>query len=198
MEESLDKRIQEVDAFFAGGSKVHRTLARVEHALQELGVDFALVGGLAVYAHGHQRLTGDVNILVTSQGLERFRTHLLGRGYAEKFPGSRGVRDAETGVPIDFLIAGDYPGDGKPKAIRFPDPSAIQKPEAGMRVVDLRTLLELKLASGMTAPDRLQDLADVITLIRANELTPDFGAQLDASVGDKYTELWQVAQTPRD
>lgn len=63
-------------------------------------------------------------------------------------------------------------------------------------MLDLRTLTELKLASGTSSPDRLQDLADVLALIRANGLREAFADTLDASVREKYRELWRAAQTP--
>jgi hypothetical protein len=56
--------------------------------------------------------------------------------------------------------------------------------------------VELKLASGTSVPDRLQDLADVLHLIRANALGEDFAAQLHAHVQPKYRELWAHAQRP--
>lgn len=65
-----------------------------------------------------------------------------------------------------------------------------------MRVLDLRTLIELKLASGISTPDRLQDLADVLSLIRANSLAESFAESLDGSVREKYRELWTAAQHP--
>jgi hypothetical protein len=83
----------------------------------------------------------------------------------EKSPGSRGVRDTETGVPINSLVAGEFLGDGRPKPVRFPDPTTIARVEGSYRVLDVRTLVELKLASGMSAADRLQDLADVVALV---------------------------------
>lgn len=198
MEKDLEKTIREVDDFFMGRSKVHRTLERVARALQEVNADFALAGGLAVGERGHLRVTVDVDLVVTADGLRRFKERWLGRGYVEKSPGSRGVRDTETGVPIDFLIAGEYPGDGLPKLVKFPLPDSIAKGSGEIRVLDLVTLIALKLASGISAPDRLQDLADVLALIRANQLTPDFAAGLDASVREKYSELWQAAQQKRD
>ena len=130
-------------------------------------------------------------------GLRAFRERWLGRGYTEKFPGARGVRDSETGVRVDFLIAGEFPGDGKPKPVRFPDPIQIAPNATGLRILDLRSLIEHKLASGQSAPDRLQDLADVVALVRANRLPLDYAASLDASVRDKYDELWQAAQGPQ-
>jgi hypothetical protein len=56
-------------------------------------------------------------------------------------------------------------------------------------------LFELKLASGMTAPHRLKDLADVIELIRILQLPAELAAELDPYVRDKFRELWQAAQT---
>lgn len=55
-------------------------------------------------------------------------------------------------------------------------------------------LIELKLASGMSAPHRLEDLADVLETIRATRCPRSLGDALDASVREKYFELWQAAQ----
>jgi hypothetical protein len=59
-------------------------------------------------------------------------------------------------------------------------------------------LLELKLASGMTAPHRTRDLDDVIQLIRANKLPVDHADKLHRYVRDKYRELWAAAQVEED
>ena len=89
----------------------------------------------------------------------------LGRGYLERFPGSKGVRDTESGVKIDVLLTGDFPGDGLPKEVSFPSPTVAVRGD-GVMVLPIRYLVELKLASGLTNPDRLKDLADVQELIR--------------------------------
>ncbi len=68
----------------------------------------------------------------------------------------------------------------------------------GTAVIELPVLIELKLASGMTAPDRPRDFDDVIQLIRANSLPKEFGALLNPWVQDKYAELWSYAQIRRD
>jgi len=65
-----------------------------------------------------------------------------------------------------------------------------------VRFVTLEKLVELKLASGMTAPHRLRDLADVQDLIRALRLPADFAARLDASVRATYAQLWSQVQAP--
>jgi hypothetical protein len=198
MGDAIDRVVKEADAFLMGESRVQRTLDAVAHRLDALGIEFALAGGLALGVHGYLRLTVDVDLLVGAGGLAAFKQAWLGRGYVEKFPGSRGVRDAETQVGIDFLIAGEYPGDGRAKAVCFPPPAAFPRSPAGLRVVDLRTLVELKLASGLSAPDRLVDLADVLALIRANHLPEDYAGNLDPSVRAKFTELWRAAQAPSE
>ena len=55
-------------------------------------------------------------------------------------------------------------------------------------------LIELKLASGMTAPHRLKDLADVLELIRALALAESLAGELNPYVREKYLELWRAAQ----
>ncbi|OHB71959.1 MAG: hypothetical protein A2V70_02900 [Planctomycetes bacterium RBG_13_63_9] len=58
----------------------------------------------------------------------------------------------------------------------------------------LPSLVELKLASGMTNPGRLRDLADVQELIRILRVPADFGRQLQPFVQGKYAELWASVQ----
>jgi hypothetical protein len=131
---------------------------------------------------------------VTRDGLSRFKEAHLGRGYVDKFPGSKGMRDTENGVNIDILIAGEFPGDGLPKPVAFPDPSQAAIAGERFRILSLPKLVELKLASGMSAPHRLKDLADVIELVRATGLRADFAAELDPFVRAKFSELWNAAQ----
>ena len=73
MGSGLTHMLQEVDDFLMGESKVHRTLSRVTRLLDELAIDFALAGGLAVGLRGHLRLTVDVDLLITAERLKRFK-----------------------------------------------------------------------------------------------------------------------------
>jgi len=107
------------------------------------------------------------------------------------------MRDTEHGVDIDVVLAGSYPGDGKPKPVVFPDPATAADRGARVALLPLPMLVELKLASGMTAPDRLKDLADVQEVIRIKQLARTLANDLDASVREKYLELWQAVQ-PRN
>lgn len=61
-------------------------------------------------------------------------------------------------------------------------------------LLPLATFLELKLASGMSAPHRLKDLADVIEVVCILQLAEELSGELEPSVREKYRELWQAAQ----
>jgi hypothetical protein len=182
--------------FFMGDADVQQALVKLARLLDEAGISYAVVGAMALNEYGYRRVTVDVDILLTQAGLDALRERALGRGYVEKFPGSRGLRDTEHNVPIDVVISGEFPGDGHPKPVRFPDPAQVAVRGARVALVPLTVLVELKLASGMSAPHRLRDLADVLELIRAARLPAVLVEELDPSVRDKYRELWRAAQTP--
>jgi hypothetical protein len=135
----------------------------------------------------------DVDVLLSKEGRELFTAHLVGRGYVPLFSGARkAFRDAETGVEIDILTQGEYPGDGKPKPVSFPDPANVSTEIDGIRILNLENLIELKLASGMTAPHRLRDLADVQELIKHLGLGSELAERIDPYVRAKYLELWDA------
>jgi hypothetical protein len=182
--------------FFMGEADVQQALQKLACLLDEARIPYAIVGAMALNEYGYRRVTVDVDVLLTREGLEALKAHALGRGYMEKSPGSRGLRDTEHGVPIDVVLAGEYPGDGRPKPVRFPDPARAAVRGVRVALLPLPALVELKLASGMSAPHRLRDLADVLELIRAASLPAGLADELDASVREKYRELWQAAQAP--
>ncbi len=193
----MSEVLRRAGAFFMRKSPVHAAVARIAAALSEMEIPFAIAGAMAVNAHGHVRTTEDVDVLMSPEGLARFKERWLGRGWVEQFPGSRGLRDAVHKVRIDVILQGDYPGDGKPKPVAFPDPAAVAEPgRDGIPVLTLPALITLKLASGMTAAQRPRDFDDVIQLIRRNSLHKAFAERLDPYVREKYLELWDAAQIP--
>ena len=142
--------MDEGDRHFQRESRSSETLRRIARRLDDLGIAYAVAGGMALFAHGFRRLTEDVDILVTREGLKTIHERLEGLGYVPPFTGSKNLRDTESGVRIEFLIAGEFPGDGKPKPVAFPDPARVGVEIDGIRFLSLPTLVELKLASGMT------------------------------------------------
>src|SRR5690606_821395 len=194
LDENPDWALREGSMHFENESAVHKTLREIARRLDELGVAYAVAGGMALYFQGDLRFTEDVDILVTREGIARIHDELEGRRYLPPFTGSRNLRDTDTGVRIKFRVAGDYPGDGKPKPVAFPDPTGVAHEIDGIRFLDLQRLVELKLASGMTHPRRKRDLVDVEELIDALKLSREFADELNPFVRDKYLELWQTVK----
>jgi hypothetical protein len=180
--------------FFMRDDPVNRTLQTIAEKLEEHNIPYAVAGGMALVAHGYDRTTVDVDILTTPDGLAEAHARLEGLGYVPPFTNSKHLRDTQTGVRIEFLVTGQYPGDGKPKPVAFPDPRSGYFERDGIRYVTLPVLMELKLASGMTNPGRLKDLADAQELIRLLQLPADFSEKLNPFVRAKYVELWEGLQ----
>ena len=191
--------IIELDLFFMQQGKVYQTLENLKDRLTRAGIDYAVIGGMALTIHGYVRATQDVDLLMTAQGLEAFRSSLVGRGFVPAFTGATKMfKDAATGVSVEIITAGEFPGDGKPKSVSFPDPALVAVELDGIRVVRLTTLVELKLSSGLTAPDRLKDLADVQELIRTLGLPESLAQEIDESVRPEYLKLWKSVQPRRE
>ena len=193
----LNWALDEGSMHFEENNAVHRALRRITARLKELGIPHAVVGGMAMFFHGFRRFTEDVDILVTRPGLEEIHRRLEGLGYVPPFQGSKHLRDAELGVKIEFLVTGDYPGDGKPKPVAFPDPARVAVELNGIPCLNLPALVELKLASGMSGAGRLRDLGDVEQLIGILQLPRDFANQLNPYVRSRFEELWDGVQQSR-
>jgi hypothetical protein len=183
--------LSEGSLFFEGRGRVQESLARIAKRLEEMGIPYAIAGGMALFSHGYRRFTEDVDILVTREGLQRIHQELDGRGYVRPVEKSKNLRDTVSGVKIEFLVSGNYPGDSKPKSIEFPDPSGVVEIRNGIRVLDLPQIISLKIASGMTGAGRAKDLADVEELIKLLNLPQSLSESLHPYSRDKYAEIWQ-------
>ena len=197
---SITETFAEAQRYFMGQGSVNNALTQLAMDLKSRGIDYAVIGAVALLAYGYPRFTEDIDLVMTSEGLERFHQELVGLGYAPAFPGARKrLRSTRDGIIIEVMTTGEYPGDGKPKPVSIPDPSAASTEIDGVRFVTFEKLIELKLASGMTAPHRLKDLADVQELIKFRNLQKDFAERLDPYVRDKFSELYEaVEQSPKD
>jgi len=192
LSKSLGFTLREGSLFFSGknSTRLQKTLNNLTKMLDKLGIRYLLAGGFAVMLYGFRRFTEDIDIVVTRNDLVKIHRELIGHGYIEIFEGSRGIRDTETGVRIEFVVAGEYPGDGKPKPVIFPEPDLVKEEIKGIKVVNLPTLIELKLASGMTGGfARAHDLKDVYELIRIHKLDEAFATKLNSTVRNKYVEI---------
>src|SRR5438067_2630597 len=181
--------------YFMGQGELNNALAQLSSDLKQRGIDYMVIGAVALMAYGYPRFTEDIDLVLTKEGLETFHRELIGLGYVPVFLGAKKrLRSTRDGVPIELILTGEYPGDGKPKPVSFPVPATSSIEIDGVRIVTLEKLIELKLASGMTAPDRLKDLADVQELIKARGLAAGFAEELNPYVREQYLRLWSAVE----
>jgi len=194
-ERSISEVYAEGLRYFMGEGTLNRTLARLAGDLDQRGIDYIVIGAVALLAHGYPRFTEDIDLVMTREGLQKFHEELIGLGYAPAFPGARKrLRSTTDGVSIEVMTTGEYPGDGKPKAVSMPEPAEAATEIDGIKFVTLEKLIELKLASGISAADRLKDLADVQELIKIRKLGAGFALNLDPYVREKYFELEEAVR----
>jgi hypothetical protein len=199
MSRTFADTLREGSDFFMKRGSIYDTLTKVTRRLREEKIEYAVVGAMALSAHGFRRFTEDVDLLTTPEGLDAIHRRLVGRGYVPAFPGARKkLRDTETGVTVDFISSGEYPGDGKPKPVRFPNPRDASVERDGYNVIALPKLVELKLVAGLSAADRMKDLSDIQEFIKTVKLPRDLGEQLDPSVRDEYYRIWDASQIIHD
>ncbi len=175
--------LKEVSLFFQGKDEVHKSMRRIAKRLEKAGIPYAIVGGMAVFFHKYRRTTADVDVLLTPEGLEEFRSRFVAKNYRQKEGRLRRFVDKVNNIGIDFLVTGLFPGSGKPGPIAYPQPNAVRQEIEKVQVVNLKTLIELKLAAR-----RHQDFADVVNMIRFNDLDESFADQLHPSVHRDYIE----------
>jgi hypothetical protein len=158
-----------------------RTMRKAVRVLAEANIPSLVVGGYAVQENGYARFTSDVDIVVPD--VAQARQVLTLNGFRENPGSSMTVTDRVSKVEIDLLPGGKSVGPGP---LPLPIPATVS-PEPC--IADLRTLIEIKLSSYLGSPmSRLQDIADVVALIKANK-TPR-NLHLDAAVQPRYVETW--------
>lgn len=185
--------------FFKGTGMLNDALSRLANDLDRRHIDYVVIGAIALNQHGFQRLTIDIDLLMTPKGLDLFNHELVGLGYRPAFEGAKKkFRTVQENIPVEIITAGEFPGDGLPKPVSFPDPVDFTVVIDGIKTITLEKLIELKLASGITAGDRLKDLADVQELIKIKRLDADFAMKLNEFVRSKYLELYNAVEHGRD
>lgn len=171
-----------------GNAPLWETAKVCREVLGKAHVPFAIVGGVAVCLHGYRRNTVDLDLLVRSEDEPSIRQALLDVKFTWNAEQSEFL--SSTGVPVQFLIAGERAGSGS--EVLLPDPSNAQVVAEleGLPVIQLAKLIECKLACGEGNIRRThRDFADVVELIAANRLDKSYVRFLHKSLRKLFKEL---------
>jgi hypothetical protein len=133
-----------------------------------------VIGGIAVVLHGHVRSTTDIDIFL-DQPLEPLAEALRAHGFQHDAAKSEFVKGD---IPVHLVT--------REHVVRPPRQSIEID---GITTVSLADLIDMKLESGSKKLSRAQDLADVIGLIRKNNLTAEFARYLHRSLRSDYRKV---------
>ncbi|MDA1214366.1 MAG: hypothetical protein O2955_17795 [Planctomycetota bacterium] len=159
----MSQHILTADQVYAmlGNASLWETALSCHELLESSHIPHAVVGGVAVCLHGYQRNTVDLDLLVRRGDEEQIKSCFSDANYS--WDATNHEFKTPSGVPIQFLYAGDRAGTDS--SVYLPDPSdkrALSERE-GLPVVSLARLIESKLACGEGNMRRThKDFADVV------------------------------------
>src|SRR5438874_7071392 len=74
--------------FLRGQVMANEALRRLVADLEAHGIDYNVIEAVALNQHGYRRFTEDIDLLLSQEGLAKFRNELIGRGYRPAFEGA--------------------------------------------------------------------------------------------------------------
>lgn len=193
LNEDKERAFLEGSLHFENASKVQIALRRIASRLDEIGVPYAIAGAMALFYHGYRRFTEDVDVVLAPEGYERI---LADPTEIDLVPCGRTLRDAETGVRVDFMRAGSVVIDGLP-GLLYPDPRRASVRINWMSFLSFPKLIDLKLAVGTHAEARLKDLGDVQEAMKRLDPPAGLAAELHPALRSKYLHFHRILAQAR-
>ena len=156
-----------------------RHLSSVVRDFHECGIDYCVIGSLAVRCHNYVRFGSDIDVLVSKETYPKIGQLFIGNGYSYRPGSDRHLYVELLGgrIPLDIYVEGEQRGDGFP----LPDPRGSRVKVFSRWYASLPLLITLKI--------RVDDLGDVFQMIEENELTEDFTDRLEPDVREKFLEM---------
>ncbi|MEZ6090304.1 MAG: hypothetical protein R3C05_20205 [Pirellulaceae bacterium] len=178
-----------------GNESLWDVAARCHKLLTDAGIAYSVCGGVAVCLHGYQRNTTDLDLVIRSDDSAAVRAVLTEAGFA--WDAEQGEFRTETGIAIQFLIAGQKAGKGSEVSVSEPIGDLNVEQIEGLSVVRLSRLIEMKIACGMSNMRRThKDFADVVELIAIRNLDGSFARFLHKSLRPTFRDLVRNAAAP--
>lgn len=147
-----------------------KALQTITTRASALGLQFLVAGGHAVIAHGHQRTTFDLDLIIRRDDLESWSTLAQDLGYQRHHEGPTFVQfnpKRPRELPLDLMLV-NAQTFSKLAAASIPLPQNLES----TRMVSLKHLLALKchaIKHGHSGRI-IKDADDVIRLVQANGL----------------------------
>jgi hypothetical protein len=181
--------------------RVDAVRAKVEAALTRAGVRYRFIGGLALNIWRAGRPTFDVDVLVSRRRWRQALAALAPLSINREYTGMAGepeggaMLQSHEGPWIEVFPEGISAGEItalRNKDVRKGPHTRVALSLKGNALVGL---VNSKLASYLSAPDRLDDLSAVQRLCKAQNLDANFALKLDPSVRKAFLKALPRKQT---
>ncbi|SRR6266566_5451792 len=150
----------------ATSSRFGKQITEVISTLDKAGVQFALIGGLALASYKVIRATQDIDLLVGAENADRAEDALLTLGYQRLHRSADAANYLRGDERVDLLYA------CRPIAQHLLLGAAQRNTAFGsLRVISVEGLIGFKLQGLTNDPRRTQDKEDIRALLRANRAT---------------------------
>ncbi len=161
-----------------------RQLSTIVQDFEECGIDYCVIGSLAVRCHNYVRFGSDIDVLVSKETYPKINQFFVGNGYSYRPGSDRHLYCEFLGgrIPLDIYVEGEKRGDGFP----LPDPRASRVRILSRWYASLPLLITLKI--------RIDDLGDVFQMIEVNKLGEDFTDRLEPDVREKFLEMLRESE----
>jgi hypothetical protein len=161
-----------------------RQLSSIVLDFDECGIDYCIIGSLAVRCHNYVRYGDDVDVLVSKETYPKIGQFFIGNGYSCRPGSDRHLYCEFLGgrIPLDIYVEGE-----ERNGFLLPDPRASRIKAFSRWYASLPLLITLKI--------RADDLGDVFQMIEENELGEDFAERLEPDVREKFLEILRRFET---
>lgn len=167
--------------------QLRKTLEAARDLFLKENIDFALIGGFALGAHGVHRSTKDIDFLVDGSKKILIKKLFIDAGFNIFFESEELIQMDGPGY-LDIIFA------NRPLSLEMLKQSKKGLVFAGVPVVTKEAIIGLKIQAYKNDPSRaLQDKADIQALLKAGE-TDLIEVKKYADLFDAWNEIEELSQ----
>jgi len=165
------------------------SIKNISKLLKQFKISFTFIGGAARNQYGYQKITEDIDLLVSKKDREKMKN--LPIGFIKDMSNNRAKKFIlhNPKTEIDVIYEDEISGDGI-NGLKFINPDKLSNNIDGIPFISLKALIMYKLSSGIYGKSRYKDFDDIIELIKRNNLSKNYADKFREDLKQKYIQLW--------